>query len=286
MKKVNIASMAVISLSLLSNVYADGLSHDVDELQLTTGTLIETLNSHSASISDNTSAISVNVENISSNSDAINIVSSQVAVISAPAIYDYKNYTTNVSSKTFSLQGDFGGCGETEQRIYARTINGSVTNLKLDRIRMVAGNICHYKGFNYELSESSKKLVSKENYDSLGNLYSTDILGKPFTLRTSSMIEGKSFGGATGVKNQVIGGTPVLITAFVNTTTVERVQDVTVPAGTFTGCLKIHTVRDSGVLGRFNRYSWHCKDVGEIKRTQIDPVTLTPRFWKLTSYTQ
>lgn len=278
MFKINMVSMTVVSLFAMTTAFADGLSHDVDELQITAETLVGEVNANAA-------AIAVNASDISSNTAAVNAVSEHVATILTPAVYDYKNYTTTVSSKTFSMKSPAGGCGDTETRTFSRVVNGDVTNLKVNRVRTIDGNVCHTTNFNYILTPVSKKFVSSEVFDFAGNLYSTNILSKPFTVATSSMVEGKSFGGATGIKNQVVGGSPVLISAFVNTVTVEKVQNVTVPAGTFTGCIKVHTVRTSGVIGNFNRYSWFCPGIGEVKRTQINPVNLNARFWKLTSYT-
>jgi len=270
MFKTKIVPITVASLFVMSNAFAAGLAQDVDELQITSETLVGAVDDQSIAINANT--------------NAVNAVAAQIAALPLPAIYDYKDFSANVSSKTFSTTFA-SGCGDTEVRTLTRTVNGDTTNLKVNRTRSSAGRLCHNKSFNYVLTPEARKLVSRENNDLGGNLLSTDILGKPFTVRKSAMVEGKAFGGATGIKRQSVGGTPVLISVFVNTTTVERVQDVTVPAGTFTDCLKIHTTRNSGVIGRFERYSWHCAGLGEVKRTQVDPVTLEHHFWKLTSYT-
>lgn len=301
MLNTKVILLSAASLFVLSNANADSLVTDVYDLQIKTKRIVKAVKANRAAIymnADNIEAnasatdaanasILVNTANIASNTAAINSVASQVATISTPAVYDYKDYSTKVSSKTFSMQSApaAASCGDTETRTFTRIVNGDVTNVQVNRIRTIAGSVCQNKNFNYVLTPESRKLVSKDNNSLGGNLKSTDFLGKPFTVRTSSMVEGKSFGGATGIKNQIVGGSPILVSAFVNTTTVERVQSVTVPAGTFTGCLKIHTVRTSGGFGAFNRYSWHCPGFGEVKRTQMDPVSLTPRFWKLVSYT-
>ena len=258
MYKINIISMTVASLFVISNAFADGLSHDVDELQVTAEALVSAVNANTAAISVNASGISSNAsavnansadiaENgtaISSNTAAINAVAAQVATIPTPVTYDYKNYTSNVSSKTFRLQMAPGLCGDTETRTFTRVVNGDVTDLKINRIRTLYGNVCQNKSFNYVLTPTTKKLVSKENNTLAGNLKSTDILGKPFTLEKSTMVEGISFGGATGIKNQLVGGTPILISAFVNTVTVERVQvKVVSPSNTYTG--EFHPVKES-----------------------------------------
>ena len=207
-----------------------------------------------------------------------------MAAIPVPVSYDYKNFSFAGSSKTFKLQGDFGSCNESEIRTFTRTTVGDVTSLAVNRVRTSAGNVCRNWTFNYELTTAAKKLVSKDNNNILdGTVVSTDLLSKPFTVAKSSMVEGNSFGGATGLTNAVLY--PGQISVFVNTVTVEGIQDVTVPAGTFTGCLKIHTVRNSVVLGNFNRYSWHCPGIGEVKRTLINPATFQSQFWKLESYT-
>lgn len=300
MLKIKVFSLVATSLFVLSNASADSLAQDVYDLQVKTKKIVKVVKANRSAIAVNAdnieandlaintanAAISVNTSDITSNTVVINDVAAQVANIPTVVTYDYKNYATNVSSQTFSMNSPAGGCGDTETRTFSRIVNGDVTNLKVNRVRTIAGNVCHTTNFNYILTPGSKKFVSSEVFDYAGNLYSTNILSKPFTVATSSMIEGKSFGGATGIKNQVVGGSPVLTGVFVNTVTVEKVQDVTVPAGTFTGCIKVHTVRNSSVIGNFNRYSWFCPGLGEVKRTQINPINSIARFWKLTSYTQ
>lgn len=298
MYKLKVTSIMISALFITSNVNAAGLAEDVYNLQVKTKKIVKAVKANRAAISANadsiaanaaainanSSAISGNTTDISTNTTAITTLSDKVSGMSAPVTYDYKNYSGQVISKTFQLQGDFGSCNETETRTYTRTVVGDATNLAVNRTRTSAGNMCHDMTFNYVLTSESKKLVSKDNNDMAGNVVSTYLLSAPFTVAKSSMVEGKSFGGATGLRNDV--AYPGLLGGFVNTVTVEGLQDVTVPAGTFTGCLKIHTVRHSNGIGAFDRYSWHCPGIGEVKRNQVDPLNLAPRFWKLISYTQ
>ena len=273
----NLKYFSILLTGLVTiNAHADGVAQAVDNLEQVTSSLESAVNSNSA-------AISTNTQNISENTSAINTVAAQVAAIPVPVSYDYKNFSNQASSKTFLLQGYFSTCNEAETWTPTRTIVGDVTHLEVNITRTKGGSVCRNWTFNYELTSDAKKLVSRDNNDLAGTTLSTDLLSKPFTVAKSSMVEGKSFGGATGLTNAV--QYPGQISVFANTVTVEGNQEVSVPAGTFTGCLKIHTVRNSGDLGNFNRYSWHCPGLGEVKRIQIDPANLQARFWKLYSYT-
>ncbi len=271
MNKLKFLLVTAASLLAMSNTMAAGLAQEVDGLLVTTESLNNTVDTNTSSIS-----------NI--NKDILYLYN-KLNSIPVPDVYDYKNFAGKVSSKTYKLQG-FSGCGDTEIRTISRTVNGTTTNLHVNRVRTLAGSICQNKGFNYEETENTQKLINKENLSFGGSIKSVDILGKPIALLTSAMTQGSSFGNATGIKRlDVATGIKTLISVFANTTTAVAIEDVTVPAGTFTGCLKVHTVRNSGAIGRFDRYSWYCPGLGEVKRTQIDPVTLEYRFWKMTSYT-
>jgi hypothetical protein len=65
-------------------------------------------------------------------------------------------------------------------------------------------------------------------------------------------------------------GGNVETSVLVQSTTVVGLQNVSVPAGDFNGCLKTVTLRHSTTFGEFHRTSWSCPGVGEVKRIQVN----------------
>jgi hypothetical protein len=59
---------------------------------------------------------------------------------------------------------------------------------------------------------------------------------------------------------------------------------VSVTAGSYTGCLKLHTSRQSNTSGNFSRVSWYCSGAGEVKRVQKEAIGEF-RIWELATLT-
>jgi len=229
--------------------------------------LVLAASENSGGLGDLQSSVLANTATINSNTNAINALSQ----VSHPATYDFKDYaTTTVSTKVYKLQGD-SFCGNTETR---RIIPTSI-GYDVERTR-TGISVCHNKTFHYSADANSKSLISKDNNDMLGQTLSTDSLKKPVTLMTSNMTEGNAFGSATELFR---GAARTGI--FINTTTVLNAGTAKTPLQTFTDCIKVHTVRSSQSIGSFNRISWHCKGVGEVKRIQYEALTGSYRIWKL-----
>ena len=212
----------------------------------------------------------------------ITYLAKKVAELIQPATYDYRDYSHTATSKTFKLTGNF--CGDTETRTFSRNVVGENTEVKMSRIRTSLGITCHNKNFNYLNTATERQLLDKENNNFSGVLKSTDTLRGPVVLRTSTMEMGNDFGTASKIIRTPVGGTGYLNDLMVNTTTLLGVEDITVPTGSYTACLKIHTLRTSATFGRFNRVQWFCPGVGEVKRMQSEALGEAGyRIWVLTS---
>lgn len=212
----------------------------------------------------------------------LEILASKVAEFIKPATYDYRDYGFSGTSKIFALTGNF--CGDTETRTISRTTAGENTEITMSRVRTSIGVTCHNKTFTRLATPTEMLLIDKGNNTLSGVLKSTDTLDGPMPLRTSTMEIGSAFGSASNIIRTPVGGLGVLSDLMVNTTTLLAVEDVTVPAGSYTACLKIHTLRTSATFGRFNRVQWFCPAVGEVKRMQSESLGETGfRIWKLTS---
>lgn len=212
----------------------------------------------------------------------ITFLAKKVAELIQPVSYDYRDYSFNGASKTFRLTGSF--CGDTETRTFSRNVTGENTEIRMSRVRTNLGITCHNKTFNSLATPTEYQLIDKENNNLAGTLKSTDTLRGPVVLRTNAMEAGKDFGTASKIIRTHVTGTVSLTDLMVNTTTVLGVEDVTVPMGSYTACLKVHTLRTSATFGRFNRVQWFCSGVGEVKRMQSEALGEAGyRIWELTS---
>ena len=186
--------------------------------------------------------------------------------------YDYHDYgmENNISKKIFST--DSQACGQTEVRNYSFTQNGDDTHVAVQRVRHAGdelSEVCQNRTFNYINGQTERKLVSKENWNAAGTiLRSTDTPETPMVHRHSSMIKGQVFGTASAI-SRTIDGLTEAAGAILQTNVVLGVEDVVVPFGSYSACLKIHTKRNSSQFSNFNRVSWICNGVGEVKRINV-----------------
>jgi len=212
----------------------------------------------------------------------LEILASKVAELIKPTTYDYRDYGFSGTSKIFTLTGNF--CGDTETRTFTRTTVGDDTEIKMSRVRTSLGTTCHNKTFTRLATPTEMLLIDKGNNSLSGILKSTDSLDGPVPLRTSTMEMGSAFGTASNIIRTPVGGVGELTDLMVNTTTVVGIEDITVPAGSYTACLKIHTLRTSATFGRFNRVQWFCPAIGEVKRMQSEGLAESGfRIWELSS---
>ena len=108
------------------------------------------------------------------------------------------------------------------------------------------------------------------------SLVSTKIPVDPIVVATSTMPEGGTIANGTRINSTPAGGSPAYLGTLVDARVAVELEDVSVPAGNFTGCLKISLIRQSVGFGAFQRVAWTCPGVGEVKRIQLD------RMWELT----
>jgi len=144
--------------------------------------------------------------------------------------------------------------------------------------------VCQWRDFLYQTSATQKTLVGENIYTTAGVQTSSDALVAPMVVATSTMAKGTLFGGGTTVNATPSGGSPALSGIFVQTKVALGTEDVTVPAGTYTACLKTSTTRSSDAYGTFQQVSWSCPNMGEVKRIQMS-TTAGYRIWELSSVT-
>lgn len=197
------------------------------------------------------------------------------------ASYDYRQFLSTVSTKTFRVRGN--SC-DTETLSYTRTPNGANTRIAISRTTTNSGSPCsddiqYYTAtptqyehtasgvidINTQQERVHTRYVPAElialNPMQPGRLYNSysEILYTPFDSPEES--NGFSLRDISAV----------------------GIEDVTVPAGTFTGCLKIRRNHYSGTSASHSLV-WRCPVVGEIKYLFITS-TGGYTYKELTAYT-
>jgi hypothetical protein len=234
--------------------------------------------------------IDLNTQMIGINGAAISGMQQQLNEITPPPIYDFKDYSAsvNVSEKVFRMKGL--DCGDTEVRKYVRTPQNGATSLTVTRLRSKAGIPCQYRIFDYVVDDQSRRLLSMKKYNASGStLKSTTTISDPFDIHHNSMQVGQSWGGGSEV---ILSPEPVYgaVHVLANESSLLKVEDITVPYNggtTFTGCLKIGTLRTSDTIGHFMRVEWFCPNIGMVKRIQ-NTLTSPPIavVWELSGVSQ
>ena len=229
------------------------------------------------------SRINANTANVSINAGRIDVLEAATTDTGNGAtVYDYHSYiSTTIISKTFNIRG-LGSC-PTEERSYTRTPTADGTLTQIHRLRADIPNltVCQDRTFDYLASADSLLLVQSESVAN-GNVTQTKIVDSPSSQMTSSMQVGQSYGHATTVQT-TDSTNNVTESGLVEIHTLVAVEDVAVPYGNFTACLKIHSNRRSENLGQFSRVSWRCEGVGEVKRISVNLNTNAVAVWELSN---
>jgi len=245
--------------------------------------LREQVNTNTTNIQNNADAINYNATGIARNAAAI-------AAIPSAASFDYRDFSTasNITSKTFTLTGS-SFCGNRAVRTYNRAVNGSDTIVTMTRTWDNNGTVCEISDFIYLATPTNRLMLSRKAYLPDGTLNVTYDLDKPIILATSSMTRGVAISDASRITQTfVLSGSPTAYSAFFQTGAIEALEDVTVPAGTFTGCLKKSVLRNSSGFGANYTIEWRCPGVGEVRRIQVPTILSagdTGRVWELQSIT-
>lgn len=182
--------------------------------------------------------------------------------------YDYRDFaggSANVDTRIYSISDSSGVCDtETHRITRAPQPDGStlVTNIRV-RHDSVGGAVCSYHVFNFSGDDQGLHLLGRDAYDTTGTILNSSItLTDAVTLRTSSMATGIDIASASVATDTVSSA----ISFISQKSVVVGIEDVTVPAGVYTGCMKVHELRDSDSIGTFNRVAWYCDGIGMVKR--------------------
>ena len=249
------------------NTFSSGQPARAAEVNANFADVETQIGNNTTTIQGNAADIQTNAGNIQANTNAIN-------AISQPPVYDYRNFTvgSNVVSKSFTNTGL--GCGDTETRSFSFSTNAAdanSTDVVVTRSRFNSGVRCNLSDTTYLHASTARTLVSGNNYNNVDDsLNSTKVPVLPIVTGTSTMREGAVRTNGTVMNSTLAFDGSVISSVLVETRSVTGIENVSVPAGNYTGCLKQSIIRKSDTFGEFHRVSWHCPGVGEVKRIQIN----------------
>lgn len=188
------------------------------------------------------------------------------------ASFGYSGYgSSGVTSKTFTVSGPQGQ--DFEIRTFERP-DANTTIVMQSRQFMGATN--RIRRLTYIKSADDVRWTKREDVDPIDGttLLYTLTMSPGVVVRKNGMKIGQPWSTGTLVHvvdefDEIGGGAgidPDYYSVTTDTRTVEAVEDVTVPAGTFQNCLKITNNR-AGNLGTHLRVSWYCPNgIGLVKQ--------------------
>lgn len=185
--------------------------------------------------------------------------------------YDYHDYlNANIDKKIFVRYQD-GGAKYSVEWIFDRT--SAPGQVKRDEIKKNSSNVIVRHAMNvFVPTPDSFDWIEFNLCELLEGpcvAADTDTYLPPIESRTSAMVPGIAWGSAGVIENPV--GTKR--TYYTYKHEILAIEDVTVLAGTFTDCLKLHKLRQLGDIPD-TRIEWSCPDMGIVKRIEGGKATM------------
>lgn len=269
--QANTDAITSANAQILSNTGAiTSLNIDVQSLStnLTTTTAQVTTNTNDISTLSN--AVAVNNSLINNNAAKITLLENSGGGGTGATTYNHSIYTTRSGTKEYQLSGGTGTCNLVRQSITSNAATGG-TQIIINETLTDGVQDCSVTTYEYLANNTGLFLVSQT--DQANNTISFDAAGE---ILTAAMEIGKSFGFAiVSTTNPGVG--------LIRKNTLLDVVDITLPIGTFSNCLKMHSQIASSLSGNVDQVSWWCGGLGEVKRTYFDQASGQLVVMELTS---
>ena len=189
--------------------------------------------------------------------------------------YDYHDYLNPaIQSKTFAYLWN----GVVYDLVW--TFDRSTPNevIRIDEVFDANDDLVRYQTRTFKPTAESFDVVQVESYDTGYDppvVYDTVDFTPPRVILTSAMVPGIAWGSA-GVQNGTSSGQQL----FTDKVEVLAVGEVSVSAGAFEDCLKIHGVHHfSGAGSAHGQMDWFCPGMGLVQRIHsrelLDLVSVT-----------
>jgi len=224
------------------------------------------VNEVTAALQELQALVAQNASDIARHEDALGNLGARV--------YDFHDYTLprgvlpRIQTRTFQLSGP-GTCGSTETSRVSGTLeaDGSVLVREYRQWRAPSGALCADFVLETRLTDGDLSIVGLEI--PFFGVKSTRDVGVP--LVTSAMRIGSSWGGGSRVTQTSTATGAVLETGLATGVgTLIGVEGVTVPAGTFTGCLKTSMLFNDKFISNTSNINWWCAGHGVVRQIIVN----------------
>jgi len=189
--------------------------------------------------------------------------------------YDYHDYLNSaIQSKTFIYHFD----GVVNDLVWTFDRSNPREVIRIEEVTEANSNVVlRYGTRTFTSTAESFDLVQAENYNPATippELEDTVDYTPPLIKLTSAMVPGIAWGSA-GIQDSILSGQNY----YFDKTEILAVEDVSVTAGTFQNCLKIHSVHQFRAGSSHAQMDWFCPGMGLVKRIHnrelLDLVSLT-----------
>ena len=187
--------------------------------------------------------------------------------IPSTATYSYRDYAHAYDTKTFTAQ-DTSGAFTQEVRTFDRTVTGQVSYLR----HRTGGTADKMDTIVLDNSGAELKLIEFGRHGTLdaNTVTETRTMSPGVLLRTETMEPGKTFGSDSLLSRDSVASSGVLQTS----TLIAVNQAVTVPSGSYTGCIKVAQHRAARHLGStYDRINTFCPGVGLVRQLHTNWVS-------------
>ena len=199
---------------------------------------------------DGAGTLTINLDNGSSSTHSI----------PSTTTYSYRDHAHTYNTKTFVAQ-DTSGAFTQEVRTFDRTVTGQVSFLR----HRTGGTADKMDTIVLDNSGPELRMIQFDRHGTLdpNTVTESRTMAPGVLFRTETMEQGKTFGSDSLLSRDGTPSSGVLQTAAV----IAVNQSVTVPAGSYTGCIKISRHRAARHLGQtYDRINTFCPGLGLVRQ--------------------
>lgn len=193
--------------------------------------------------------------------------------VEAASIYKGNGITT----KTYQVTDVSSGCTTFETHSFASSNGGATLTQTIVGTAGNGGSFCFKRIHTHQINTTGSFVTQINNYDASDFLTSTSAYTPGIEYLPAQVHVGLSWAIDTDRVSTPTGGSAVNGTQIGEYTIVSK-ENVTVPAGTYSNCLKITRYSYSAQTGSTNnpsaRIDWRCPGVGLVKRRESTGRTL------------
>jgi hypothetical protein len=266
-----------VSLTQPWNVYADSVTYPPSYNNIAAGNpanasdVTDAFTAVKSAVDANDVLINNNSSAISTNTSSIADHETRISNLESPVItsYDYRDYRAapTITTKTFQwVRSTPIPCDREVHQITRTVIDPDTTDI-LNRTERTDGaaTTCMVRENTYTQTADAVFRNVRYDYDPADGttLLETYTFSTPIKIRTSSMHIGEPIVSTTAVQSTINSH-------LIEINTLLGIEAVTVPAGTFTNCIKMHKRRNTVIPGHdTTMIDWHCAGIGRVKRIQV-----------------